>query len=100
MQYLEIFGGREIPPRLRACFLVPIALSLLMVLTLFRTKVELNDQVKSNLSLIFPNAASFPQTNHPKSAQNREKSSYYQRVRTEDLLQIFSFGHHSGQSSE
>jgi len=40
------------------------------------------------------------QTNHPKSAQNSEKSSYYQCVLTEELLRTFSFGHHSRQSSE
>jgi len=42
-------------------------------------------------------AGSIPQTNHPKSAQNSEKSNYYQRVLTEELLQTFSFGHHSRQ---
>jgi len=57
-------------------------------------------QVKSNLSLIFPNAARSLQKNHQKSAQNSEKSSYYQCVRTEKLKQTFSFGHHSRQSSE
>jgi len=40
------------------------------------------------------NAAILLQTNHPKSAQNSEKSSYYQRVLTEALLRTFSFGHH------
>jgi len=51
--------------------------------------VEPIDQVKSNLSLIFPNAASLLKTNHQKSAQNSEKSSYSQRVLTEKLLRIF-----------
>ena len=58
------------------------------------------DQDKSNLSWIFPNAANLRQTNHPKLAQNSEKSSYHQCVRTEELLWTFSFGHHSRQSSE
>jgi len=40
------------------------------------------------------------QTNHPKSAQNSEKSSDYKRVLTEELLRTFSFGHHLHQSSE
>jgi len=55
----------------------------------YRTNVESIDQVKSNLSLIFRNAASLLQTNHPKSAQNSEKSSYYQRVLTEALAKLF-----------
>jgi len=38
--------------------------------------------------------------NQSKSTQNSEKSSYYQRVRTEKLRRAFSFGHHSRQSSE
>jgi len=49
---------------------------------------------------MFPNAANLPQTNHPKSAQNSEKRSYYQRVLTEELLRTFSFGHYSRQNSE
>jgi len=39
------------------------------MLSFYRTNVEPIDQVKSNLSKIFPNAASLLQTNHPKSAQ-------------------------------
>jgi len=70
------------------------------MLSFYRTNVEPIDQVKSNVSYIFPKAASLPQTNHPKSARNSEKSSYYQRVLTEELLRTFSFGHHSRQSSE
>jgi len=70
------------------------------MLSFYRTNVEPIDQVKSNLIQIFSNAASLPQTNHPKSAQNSEKSSYYQRVLTEELLRTFSFGHYSRQSSE
>ena len=34
------------------------------------------------------------------STQNSEKSSYYQRVLTEELLWTSSFGHHSRQTSE
>jgi len=45
-----------------------------------------------------PNAANLVKTNHPKSAHNSEKSSYYQRVLTEELLRTFSCGHHSHQS--
>jgi len=60
------------------------------MLSFYRTNVEPIDQVKSNLIQIFSNAASLPQTNHPKSAQNSEKSSYYQRVLTEELLRTFS----------
>ena len=41
-----------------------------------------------------------PQTNHPKSAQNSEKSSYYQLVLTEELLRTFFFCHNSRQSSK
>jgi len=40
------------------------------------------------------------QRNHSKSAQNSEKSNYYQRVLTKELLRTFSFGHHSRQRSE
>ena len=82
------------------CFKVPTALSLSLMLISYRINVESIDQVKSNLSWIFPNAARLLQTNHPKSAQNCEKSSYYQRVLTEELLRTFFFGHHSRQSSE
>jgi len=82
------------------CFEAPTALSLSLMLSFYRTNVEHINQVKSNLDYIFPNAASLPQTNHPKSAQNSEKSSYYQHVLTEELLQTFSFGHHSRQCSE
>jgi len=82
----------------RQCFEAPTFLSLLLILSFYRTNVEPIDQVKSNLSQIFPKAAGLPQTNHPKSAQNSEKSSYYQRVLTEELLRNFSFGHHSRQS--
>jgi len=74
--------------------------SLSLILSFYRTNVEPIDQVKSNLSEIFPNASSLPQTRHPKSAQNSEKSSYYQRVQKEELLRTFSFGHYSRQSSE
>ena len=42
--------------------------SLSLMLRFYRTNVEPIDQVKGNLSEIFPNAASFQQTNHPKSA--------------------------------
>jgi len=70
------------------------------MLSLYRINVEPVDQVKSNLSYIFPNAASLLQTNHPKSAQNSEKGGYWQRVLTKELLRTFSFGHHSRQSNE
>jgi len=76
------------------------ALNLSLMLSFYRTNVEPIDQVKSNLSQIIPNAASLQQTNHPKSSQNIEKSSYYQRVLTEELLRTFSFGDHSRQSSK
>jgi len=79
------------------CFEAPTALNFSLMVNFYRTNVEPIDQVKSNL---FPNAASLLQTNHPKSAQNSGKSSYYQRVLTEELLQTFSVGHHSCQSSE
>jgi len=82
------------------CFEAPTALYLSLLLSFYRTNVEPIDQVKNNPRYIFPNAASILQTNHPKSAQNSEKSSYYQRVLTEKLLRTFSFGDHSGQSSE
>jgi len=62
---------------------------MLMILTFFQTEVKPIDQVKINLSEIFPNAAGLPQTNHPKSTQNSEDSSYYQCVRTEELLRSF-----------
>jgi len=78
------------------CFEATTALSLSLVVNFYRTNVEPIDQVKSNL---FPDAASLLQTNLPKSVHSR-KSSYYQRVLTEELLQTFSFGHHSCQSSE
>ena len=81
-------------------FQVPAASSLSLMLSFYRTNVEPIDQVKSNLCQIFSNASSLLQTNHPKSAQNSEKSSYYQRVLTEELLRTFSFGHCSRQSSE
>jgi len=84
----------------RQIFEAPTALSLSLMLSFCQTYVEPIDQVKSNLSQIIPNAASLPQTNHPKSSQNSEKSSYYQRVLTEELLRTFSFGDHSRQSSE
>jgi len=70
------------------------------MVSFYRINVESIVQVKSNLRYIFPNAASLLQTNHPKPAQNSEKSSDYQRVLTEGLLRTFSFGHHSRQSSE
>jgi len=41
-----------------------------------------------------------PQTNHQKSAQNSDKSSYYQRVLMVELLRSFPIGHQSQQSSE
>ena len=63
--------------------------------SVIRSTVEPIDQVKSNLSQIIPNAAGLPQTDHPKSSQNSEKSSYYQRVLTEELLRAFSFGDRS-----
>jgi len=74
--------------------------SLSLMLNFYQPNVEPIHLFKSSLSEIFPNAASLPQTNHPKSAQNSEKSSYYQRVLTEELLRTFSFGHYSRQSSE
>jgi len=58
----------------------PNSLSLSLMLSFYRTKVESIDQVKSNLSLIFHNAAILLQTNNPKSAQNNEKSSSYKYV--------------------
>jgi len=70
------------------------------MLSFYQTNAEPIDQVKSNLSQIFPNAASLLRTNHPKLARTCEKSSYYERVVTEELLRTFSFGHHSRQSSE
>jgi len=45
------------------------------MLSFHRTNLETVNQVKSNLSYIFPHATSLPQTNHPKSAQNSEKIS-------------------------
>ena len=82
------------------CFEAPTAWSLPLMLSFYRTNVEPIDQVKSNLSWFFSKTASLPQANNPKSAQNSEKSSCYQRVLTEELLITFSFGHHSSQSSE
>jgi len=82
------------------CFKAPTALSLSLMLSFCRTNVESTHQVKSNLSKIFSDASNLPQTNHPNSAKNSEKSSYYQRVLTEVLLRTFSFGHHSRQSSK
>jgi len=70
------------------------------MLSFYRTNVAPIDQVKSNPSEIFPNAPGLLQTNHPKSVQISEKSSYYQRVLTEELFRTFSFGYHSCQSSE
>jgi len=72
-------------------FEAPTALSLSLMLSFYRSNVEPIDQFKSNLSYFFPNAASLSQTNHPKSAQNSEKSSYYERVLTEELLRTFFF---------
>ena len=82
------------------CFETPTTSSLSLMLSFYRINVELIDQVKSNLSWTFPNAAGLPQTNHPKSAQNSEKNNYYQRVLTKELLRTFSFGHLLRQSSE
>jgi len=72
------------------CFESPTALSLSLMLSFYRANVEPVDQVKSNLTQIFPNTADLPQTSHPKSAKNSEKSSYYQRVLTEELLRTFA----------
>jgi len=73
------------------CFEATTALSFSLMPSFYRTNVEPIDQAKSNLSLIFPNAASLLQTNHPESAQNSEKSSYYQRVLAEALAKLFPF---------
>jgi len=56
------------------------------MLSFYRINVEPIDQVKSNLSQIFPNPASLLPINHPKSAKNSEKSSCYQRVLTEEIF--------------
>jgi len=100
--FLEVFNSviRNFTGCSSQCFEAPTALRLSLLLSYYRTNVEPIDQVKSNLSLIFPNATSLLPTNHPKSAQNSEKSSYYQHVLTEELLRTFSFAHHSQQSSE
>jgi len=47
------------------CFEAPIALRLSLMLSFYRTNMEPIDQVRSNLSKIFPNAAILPQTNQP-----------------------------------
>jgi len=57
------------------CFEASTALSLSLMLSFYRINVE------------------------PISAKS-EKSSYYQRLLSEELLRTFSFGHHSRQSSE
>jgi len=66
------------------------------MLSFFRTNVESIDQVQSNLSEIFPNAASLPQS----SKNSEQLLKKHQCARTEELLRTFSIGHHSRQSSE
>ena len=57
------------------CFEALTALRLTLMLSFYRINLEPIDQVKNNLSFIFPNAAILLQTNHPKSAHNSEKGS-------------------------
>ena len=100
--FLQAFNSviRNFTGSCSQCFEAPTALSLSLMLSFYWTNAELVDQVKSNLREIFSNAATLLQTNHPKSVQNSEKSSYYQRVLAEELLRTFCCGHHSRQSSE
>jgi len=59
--FLQAFNSviRNFTGSSRQFFEAPTVLSLSLILRFYRINVEPIDQVKSNLSLIFPNAASY-----------------------------------------